>query len=147
MAQATYIVADRKTKSAFLVDPRRDVDLFLNEIKELGLQLKGVFITHMHADFVSGHLEVYKRVGCPIFVSRKSQVLYPHYPVEDGELLRLGDYRVRCIETPGHTPGCISFVVQDATGKALHAFTGDTLFVGSVGRPDLLGSVGFKVSE
>ena len=132
------------------MDPRRDVDVYLREIESRGLKLKGILLSHVHADFVSGHLELHERSGATICVSSAAPVTYPHLPCDDGEYLVLTDrYAMKALHTPGHTPGCITWLIVDRTNgdRPLDAFTGDTLFVGSCGRPDLLGSMGLTKEE
>jgi glyoxylase-like metal-dependent hydrolase (beta-lactamase superfamily II) len=114
-------------------------------LDERRLRLKGVLLTHLHADFVSGHEELRRRLGVTIFVGAGAEMQVPHYPVHDGEQLVLSSrYAMAAMTTPGHTTGCVTWLLVDRRdgNKPLKAFTGDTLFVGSVGRPDLLGSVG-----
>jgi glyoxylase-like metal-dependent hydrolase (beta-lactamase superfamily II) len=114
------------------VDPRRDVDVYLREIESRGLKLKGILLSHVHADFVSGHLELHERSGATICVSSAAPVTYPHLPCDDGEYLVLTDrYAMKALHTPGHTPGCITWLIVDRTNgdRPLDAFTGDTLFV------------------
>lgn len=148
LAQGSYMISHKG--SAFIIDPRRDVDMYLEEISSLGLRLKGVLETHVHADFVSGHKELSSRMGVPIFIGAGAGVKCGHYPVDDGEVLVLSeDYAFLALSTPGHTLGCTTWVLVDRAynNRPMMAFTGDTLFVGSVGRPDLLGSVGKSKEE
>ncbi len=126
--------------SCMLVDPGRDATIYQQIAKKEKAQIKAVFLTHSHADFVAGHLETVARTGCPIYVNKANHALYKHVGVKDGDTLKIGKALVKFIETPGHTPDGMCAIIYDA-GKPLKAkviFTGDTLFVGSVGRPDLL---------
>ena len=125
---------------ALVVDPGRDVDAYLDAAKKAKAEIAGVFLTHSHADFVAGHLELAKNAGCPVYASKESGAEYPFKPLSDGSELRIGEARVRAVTTPGHTPdGMCGYVFGPKSGEAPEAiFTGDTLFVGSVGRPDLL---------
>eukprot|EP00043_Microstomoeca_roanoka_P009009 m.86131 g.86131 ORF g.86131 m.86131 type:complete len:512 (-) comp14453_c1_seq4:302-1837(-) len=141
LAHASYLVAHEG--SAFLVDPRRDITPYVSYMQENNLKLKGVLETHLHADFVSGHLELNKRYGATIFIGEKAGAKFPHYPCADGDTLILSSkYAIQALPTPGHTFGCVTWLVVDReTGLAVKAFTGDTLFVGGNGRPDLVGAL------
>jgi rhodanese-related sulfurtransferase/glyoxylase-like metal-dependent hydrolase (beta-lactamase superfamily II) len=127
-------------KEALIVDPDRDVQFYLDYVAKNGLIIKGVYLTHSHADFVAGHLEIVKAVDCPIYQSAGGGAAYKINPMKDGSTFRIGSAVVKVLETPGHTPdgtcGLVFSGEEDKGGKVL--FTGDTLFVGSVGRPDLL---------
>jgi glyoxylase-like metal-dependent hydrolase (beta-lactamase superfamily II)/rhodanese-related sulfurtransferase len=145
LAQASYLVGDERTKTAVVVDPRRDVDLYVQRARELGLSIRWVLLTHFHADFAAGHLELARRTGAAICLGSVARPGFEHRALSDGEELVLGDVRIRCLHTPGHTPESVSYLVFDDTQSRteLHAvLTGDTLFVGDVGRPDLLTSIG-----
>src|ERR1044071_8481310 len=126
---------------AAVIDPQRDVDEYLAEAEAQGLQMKYVIETHLHADFVSGHQEIAARTGAQIIFGEKAGAEFEHRAVRDGEELRLGDVVLRFIETPGHTPEgvCVLIIDGDQPAKLL---TGDTLFIGDVGRPDLAGGKG-----
>ena len=140
LAQASYLVADERSGHAAIIDPRRDVDVYLEDLRRLGLTLDDVFLTHFHADFVSGHLELRERTGCRIRLGARAEADYAFVPVRDGEIIDLGSVRLEILETPGHTPEAISIVVKDmAAGgeRPAAVLTGDALFVGDVGRPDL----------
>jgi hydroxyacylglutathione hydrolase len=122
------------------VDPGRDVFTYLDTAKREGVTIKGVFLTHSHADFVAGHLELVKTAGCPIYQNGASGAGYPIKPIKEGSSLEFGAASLRFVETPGHTPDGICAFVYSAQKKDKPEliFTGDTLFVGSVGRPDLM---------
>ena len=147
LAQASYLIADESSKKAVIVDPRRDVELYLEEAKRRGLTIEWVLLTHFHADFLAGHLELREKTGAKIGLGRAAQAEYEFTPFADGEELVLGDeVRLQFLETPGHTPESMCILVFDrkANDEAPHAvLTGDTLFIGDVGRPDLMASVGF----
>ena len=149
LAQASYLVGDEKTGSAVIVDPRRDVDEYIDEAKTLGLEIKHVLLTHFHADFISGHVELRERTGADIRMGAKADPEFPFVAMKDGDLLELGDVRLQVLETPGHTPESVCILVfENAEAKDPHAvFTGDTLFIGDVGRPDLMASVGITAKE
>ncbi|HEU4382040.1 MAG TPA: MBL fold metallo-hydrolase [Anaeromyxobacteraceae bacterium] len=145
LAQASYLVGDEQSGRAVVVDPRRDVDEYLGEAERLGLSIEEVILTHIHADFVSGHLELRDRAGCRIRLGARAKVEYPFTGAREGDTVELGSVRLRILETPGHTPESISIAVFDLGRDPArpHAIlTGDALFVGDVGRPDLLASCG-----
>jgi len=150
LAQASYLIVDERTKTALVVDPRRDVELYLERARELGAEIRYVLLTHFHADFVSGHLELAEATGAEILLGAAGQPEYPHRGLEAGEVLEVGDVRIEARATPGHTPESTSYVIFDLTQSAElpHAvLTGDTLFIGDVGRPDLMSSVGVTAQE
>ncbi len=125
---------------ALVVDPGRDVDAHLEAARAAEAEIAGVFLTHSHADFVAGHLELAARANCPVYANKESGAGYPFQPLSDGSEIRVGAARVQAVTTPGHTPdGMCGYVFGPESGAQPEAiFTGDTLFVGSVGRPDLL---------
>jgi glyoxylase-like metal-dependent hydrolase (beta-lactamase superfamily II)/rhodanese-related sulfurtransferase len=125
---------------ALVVDPVRDAFAYLETAKKEGVTIKGVYLTHSHADFVAGHMEIVDAVNCPIYQSKKSGARYPFEPVGDGDAIEIGNATVKLIETPGHTPdGMCALVYSKETPDIPELmFTGDVLFVGSVGRPDLM---------
>ncbi len=134
LAHASYLIGD--SGQAAVIDPKRDVHDYLETAKRENLKIVAIFETHPHADFVSGHLELARRTGAAIYISHRAPATYPRSPMRDGDVVRVGSLEIRCLETPGHSPDSMSFVVQ-AAGKCVNVFTGDTLFVGDVGRPDL----------
>jgi hydroxyacylglutathione hydrolase len=144
LAQASYMIGSRG--EAAVVDPRRDVEEYLEEAQKEGLTIRHVIETHLHADFVSGHRELATRTGARIYFGARAGAAFEHVPVKDGEEVRVGDVRLRFLETPGHTPESISILVFEGspdTGEPSAVLTGDTLFIGDVGRPDLAaGSAG-----
>jgi glyoxylase-like metal-dependent hydrolase (beta-lactamase superfamily II)/rhodanese-related sulfurtransferase len=145
LAHASYLIGDERTHSAAIVDPQRDVDGYLAEAAKRGLKIERVFLTHFHADFVAGHLELAARTGARIYLGAKASADFEFTPLRDGETLEFGDVRLKILETPGHTPEGISILVFDLARdpNTPHAvLTGDTLFIGDVGRPDLLTSQG-----
>jgi hydroxyacylglutathione hydrolase len=141
LAQASYMIGDGG--EAVVVDPRRDVEVYVEEAAARGLTIRHVIETHVHADFVSGHRELADRVGATIWVSPEASAGYPHRPAEDGAEIRVGQVRLRFLATPGHTLDSISLLVFEAADSPAPAavLTGDTLFIGDVGRPDLAASV------
>ena len=138
LSHYSYIVVS--AKEALIVDPDRDVQFYLDYAARNSLTIKGVYLTHSHADFVAGHLEIVKAAGCPIYQSASSGAGYKIEPMKDGSIFKIGAAVVKVLETPGHTPdgtcGLIYAGENDNVGKVL--LSGDTLFIGSVGRPDLL---------
>ena len=126
---------------ALLVDPGRDVFAYLAQAEKDKFTIGGVFLTHSHADFVAGHIEVAERLGVPIHISAKAGAGYEHRALGEGDTLEVGEAVMRFVETPGHTPDGMCALVSNraAPDQPLHLLTGDTLFIGSVGRPDLMG--------
>jgi glyoxylase-like metal-dependent hydrolase (beta-lactamase superfamily II)/rhodanese-related sulfurtransferase len=150
LAHASYLVGDETTGVAAVVDPQRDVDQYLEFASQKRLRIEHVVLTHLHADFVAGHLELRDRVGATIYLGAKASAEYAFTPLADGDEVRLGAIRLRALETPGHTPESISLLVFDftvSTGTPVGVLTGDTLFVGDVGRPDLRASLGWSASD
>src|SRR5467141_3026671 len=134
LAHASYLIGS--DGEAVVVDPQRDVDQYTYEAAAHSLAIKYVIETHLHADFVSGHRELAARSGAEIVFGARANAEFPHRPVRDGEVLRLGGIELRAMETPGHTPESISWLVSE-NGQPSKLMTGDTLFIGDVGRPDL----------
>ena len=150
LAHASYMVADEATKIAAVIDPQRDIDQYLADAELNGFQIKYVFLTHFHADFVAGHIELRDRAGAKIYLGERAQAEYDFTPVKDGDVVEFGKVRLSVLETPGHTPEGISLLVYDLdeSDREPHAvLTGDTLFIGDVGRPDLLASIGVTEDE
>jgi glyoxylase-like metal-dependent hydrolase (beta-lactamase superfamily II)/rhodanese-related sulfurtransferase len=145
LSQASYLIGDEKTGTAAVVDPRRDVEQYLQDATDAGLRITHVILTHFHADFVAGHLELRKRAGARIYLGARAEAQFDFTPLHDGDALELGEVRLAILETPGHTPEGISIVVYDlaVSDRVPRAvLTGDTLFIGDVGRPDLMASAG-----
>ena len=138
LAHASYFIGSDGV--AAVVDPQRDVDVYLREAEEHGFKIRYVIETHLHADFVSGHRELAARTGARIYLGARADAAFPHVDIHDGDELRIGKCRVQFLETPGHTLESISAVVYDEDSNAPKmVLTGDTLFIGDVGRPDLGG--------
>ena len=137
LAHASYLLGSEG--EAAVIDPQRDVDIYLEAAKEHGLQIRHIFETHLHADFVSGHKELAARTGAKIYIGAQAGATFPHVDVRDGYEMAVGKLRIRVLETPGHTPESICLVVTDTerSGTPWAVLTGDTLFLGDVGRPDL----------
>ena len=149
LSQASYLIGDETTGRAVVVDPRRDIDEYVRDATEAGLTIELVIETHFHADFLSGHLELAEATGAEIGFSSVAETEFPSRKLVDGERISLGDVVLEIRHTPGHTPESISVVVwEDADDEAPYGvLTGDTLFIGDVGRPDLLASIGFTKDE
>ena len=150
LSQASYLIGDERTGTAVVVDPRRDVDEYVADAAARGLRIEHAILTHFHADFVAGHLELRDRVGARIHLGGRAQADYDFSPLRDGDVLELGQVRLRVLETPGHTPEAISLLLYDlavSDREPQAVLTGDTLFIGDVGRPDLMASVGVSADE
>lgn len=134
---------------AIVIDPQRDVDQYIAEAQSRNQRIKYVIETHSHADFVSGHIELATRTGAQIVFGKRAATGFPALKVGDGDELSFGAVRLRFIETPGHTPEGVTVIAEDTADSSapLKMFTGDTLFIGDVGRPDLIGSKGFTSEE
>jgi glyoxylase-like metal-dependent hydrolase (beta-lactamase superfamily II)/rhodanese-related sulfurtransferase len=149
LAHASYLLADEASGEAVVVDPQRDVEQYVEDAHALGCRISHVFLTHFHADFLAGHLELRDREEAEIHLGARAKAEYLFTPMADGSTLQVGDLRLEVLETPGHSPESISILVYDPEqGDAPHAvLTGDTLFIGDVGRPDLRASLGWSAEE
>ncbi len=146
LSHASYLLGDEATGRAIVVDPRRDVDIYLGEAAECGLRIERVIETHIHADFLSGHLELTAATGAVISYGEGADVEFPIEPLRDGQRISLGEVTLEILATPGHTPESICIVVYQRPDDDVPygVLTGDTLFVGDVGRPDLLAAAGLS---
>ncbi|HMD08793.1 MAG TPA: MBL fold metallo-hydrolase [Candidatus Acidoferrum sp.] len=150
LAHASYFIGDETAGTAAVVDPQRDIDSYLEFATEHNLNIKHVILTHLHADFVAGHLELRDRVGATIYLGAKAQAEYRFTPLSDGSVVEFGHVRLKALETPGHTPESISILVYDLNrgeNDPYAVLTGDTLFVGDVGRPDLRAAMGWSAKD
>jgi len=150
LAHASYLIADERSKIAAVVDPQRDIQQYLDDAAAAGYTIRYVFLTHFHADFLAGHIELRNQAGAQICLGNRAGAEFEHLALKDGDNIMLGDVRIQIMETPGHTPEGISLLVFDQTRSTTepHAvLTGDTLFIGDVGRPDLLASIGVTADE
>jgi glyoxylase-like metal-dependent hydrolase (beta-lactamase superfamily II)/rhodanese-related sulfurtransferase len=150
LSHASYMITDEKTKTAVVVDPQRDIDQYLADAKAGGYTIKHVFLTHFHADFIAGHIELRDKAGATIHLGRRAEAEFECVQMKDGDVVEFGDVKLEILETPGHTPEGISILVYDLAKSAnepLAVLTGDTLFIGDVGRPDLLASIGVTADE
>ena len=139
LAHASYLVGSEGV--AAVIDPQRDVDIYIDAAREKGLRIEHIVETHLHADFVSGHHELAERTGARIYLGDGSGAAFPHTSVKDGDSVQFGACRFDFLQTPGHTMESVCIVMTDLASPARPraVFTGDTLFVGDVGRPDLSG--------
>lgn len=135
LSEAAYFIADGT--EAAVIDPLRDVDGYIKKAEALGVTIKYIFETHFHADFVSGHVELSRKTRAPIVYGPDTQAGFPIHQAKDGEEFKIGRLRLKAIHTPGHTLESTCYLLNDEGGKPYCIFTGDTLFVGDVGRPDL----------
>lgn len=150
LAHASYMIGDETSGAALVVDPQRDVDAYAADAELAGLRIEHVVLTHFHADFIAGHLELRDRFRARIHLGARAETEYAFDPLAEGDAIDLGRVRIRTLETPGHTPEGISLLVfdLDRSSEAPYAvLTGDTLFIGDVGRPDLMASVGVTAGE
>jgi rhodanese-related sulfurtransferase/glyoxylase-like metal-dependent hydrolase (beta-lactamase superfamily II) len=150
LAHASYLLGDEASHTAVIVDPQRDIQQYLDDAEKLGLQIRHVFLSHFHADFIAGHLELRDRCGAIIHLGSRAVTEYAFVPMHDGDTLDFPGMRLQILETPGHTIESISILVFDpahSSTKPCAVLTGDTLFIGDVGRPDLRASLGFTAEE
>ncbi len=137
IAYSSYLLAGKA--SCAIIDPQRDVDLYIHQARELGVTITHILQTHLHADFISGHMDLAQRTGASIYAPGAAQCEFDHVPVAEGDTIEIEDMLLQVIETPGHTPEHVCYTVTDrARGDTpIGVFVGDVLFVGDVGRPDL----------
>jgi hydroxyacylglutathione hydrolase len=150
LAHASYLIADKASRTAIVVDPQRDIQQYVDDAAQLGVQIRHVFLTHFHADFLAGHLELRDRCGADIRLGAQAKAEYAFVPMKDGDTLELPGLRLQVLETPGHTIESISILVFDlakSADKPDAVLTGDTLFIGDVGRPDLRASIGWSAQQ
>ena len=150
LAHASYLIADEDSGVAAVIDPQRDVEQYLEDADRIGCRIAHVFLTHFHADFVAGHLELLDRCGAAIHLGARASAEYPFAPMGDGATVQLGGVRLEVLQTPGHSPESISILVFDAErgeDAPRAVLTGDTLFIGDVGRPDLRAALGWTAEH
>src|SRR5580700_7615304 len=150
LAHASYLLGDEASSTAIVVDPQRDIQQYLADASTFGLQIRHVFLTHFHADFVAGHLELRDRCGATIHLGSRARAEYAFTAMKDGDRLEFPGLCLEVLETPGHTIESISILVFDSRkdpAKPHAVLTGDTLFIGDVGRPDLRASLGWTAND
>jgi glyoxylase-like metal-dependent hydrolase (beta-lactamase superfamily II)/rhodanese-related sulfurtransferase len=150
LAHASYLVADEASGVAVVIDPQRDVEGYISDAHRRGCRIEHVILTHLHADFLAGHLELRDLESAQIHLGARAEAEYEFTPLAEGDRLELGGVRLEALETPGHSPESISILVYDLAPDAEHphaVLTGDTLFIGDVGRPDLRASLGWSAEE
>lgn len=152
LSHASYLIGDESSGDAAVVDPQRDIEQYVADAAAAGLRIRHVLLTHFHADFVAGHVELRDRLGARIYLGKRAAAEYAFVPVGDGDRVMLGEVVLEVMETPGHTPEGISIVIYESAASAgstapFGVLTGDTLFIGDVGRPDLLASQGVSEVE
>ncbi|PYS59656.1 MAG: MBL fold metallo-hydrolase, partial [Acidobacteria bacterium] len=137
LAHASYLIGSEG--EAVVVDPQRDVDQYIQEAGTQNLGIKYIIETHLHADFISGHRELAARTGAEIVFGKRAEATIPHHAVREGDELTVGRVKLRFMETPGHTPEsvCVLVIDTEVSDQPQKVLTGDTLFIGDVGRPDL----------
>ena len=150
LAHASYLLGDEQSGTAVIVDPQRDVHQYIVDAEKFGLKIRHTFLTHFHADFLAGHLELRDACGATIHLGSRAEAEYGFLPMEDGDVLEFPGMRLQVLHTPGHTFESISILVFDLAKdktKPYAVLTGDTLFIGDVGRPDLRASLGWTANE
>ena len=135
LSEAAYYIESEG--EAAIIDPLRDIEEYLVLAKERKSTIKYIFETHFHADFVSGHLDLAQASGAPIVYGPETETSFPIYRAKDGEIFKLGNLTIEVLHTPGHTLESSCYLFREPNGNPYAIFTGDTLFVGDVGRPDL----------
>lgn len=144
LAQGSYLIACQETKEAIVIDAKRDIDTYLELAKQKGFTIKYLTETHIHADYLAGSRELAAVTGAELYLSAEGgegwRYEFPHHPLKDGDVMKMGNLKFEVLHTPGHTPESISFLLTDcpAADEPMMIFTGDFVFVGDVGRPDLL---------
>lgn len=150
LAHASYLLGDEATSTGVVVDPQRDIQQYLDDAQRFGLEIRHVFLTHFHADFIAGHLELRDHCSATIHLGDRAKAEYAFTPMKDGDAIELPGMRLQVLETPGHTIESISILVFDLNkndAKPHAVLTGDTLFIGDVGRPDLRASLGWTAAD
>ncbi len=147
IALSSYILAGEECCA--VIDPQRDVDLYIDEARDLGVQITHILQTHMHADFISGHMDLAEKTGAAIYVAKSAKCEFEHVALREGDTIELEDIVIKVLETPGHSPDHLCYVVVDtARGEEpVCTFVGDTLFVGDVGRPDIFPDIANELSD
>src|ERR1700691_5898633 len=150
LAHASYLLGDEASATAIIVDPQRDIQQYIADAEKLGVKIRHVFLTHFHADFVAGHLELRDLCAADIRLGAQAKAEYAFVPMHDGDTLNFPGLRLQVLETPGHTIESISILVFDLDKDPANpqaVLTGDTMFIGDVGRPDLRASLGWTAQD
>lgn len=150
LSQASYLIGDKESKTAVLVDPERDIDKYVKDAEAQGLTITHVILTHVHADFIAGHIESEKRLKTKICMGYKADAKFKFEPLKENDIIKVGRLNLKVLETPGHTTESISILVYDTkqnADKPYAVLTGDCLFIGDVGRPDLMATLGVTAKE
>lgn len=147
IAHSSYILAGKS--SCAVIDPQRDIDFYINEARALGVEITHIMQTHLHADFISGHMDLAEKTGAKIYVAKAAHCTFDHVALEEGDSVELEDMVIEVLETPGHTPEHLCYVVIDKSRSEspVGVFVGDTLFVGDVGRPDLFPDMATELAD
>src|SRR6478735_959085 len=145
LAQGAYYI--ESAGEAAIIDPLREVEPYLQKAARNNAKIRYVLETHFHADFVSGHLDLAEKTGAPIVYGPNAAPAFNFYSAKDGEELKLGKVTIKVIHTPGHTMESTCYLLKDETGKEVALFSGDTLFIGDVGRPDLAQKVKAELTQ
>jgi len=145
LAQGAYYI--ESNGEAAIIDPLRETQPYMDRAEDNGVAIKYIFETHFHADFVSGHLDLAKKSGAKIVYGPNAKTTYKKHLAKDGEVFKIGEVTITVLHTPGHTPESTTYLLKDKNGKEHAIFTGDTLFIGDVGRPDLAQKMGKITKE
>lgn len=147
IAHSSYILAGSDVCA--VIDPQRDINKYIDEARALGVKITHILQTHLHADFVSGHMDLAEKTGAKIYVAKSAKCTFEHVALSEGDTIEIEDIVIQVLETPGHTPEHLTYVVTDTTRgeEPVCAFVGDTLFVGDVGRPDLFPDIAEELAE
>ncbi|MFO7942782.1 MAG: rhodanese-like domain-containing protein [Anaerolineales bacterium] len=147
IAHSSYLLAGKNYCA--VIDPQRDVDVYITEARTMGIEITHILQTHLHADFISGHMDLAKKTGAKIYTAKSAQCTFDHVALSEGDSIELEDMLLQVLETPGHTPDHLSYVVIDKTrsDSPIGVFVGDTLFVGDVGRPDLFPDMAEELAQ
>lgn len=146
IAHSSYILAGQN--SCAVIDPQRDIDVYIHEARAQGVEITHILQTHLHADFISGHMDLAKKTGAKIYVAKSARCTFEHVPLSEGDTIELENMILQVLETPGHTPEHLSYMVTDRARaeSPIGVFVGDTLFVGDVGRPDLFPDIAIELA-
>jgi len=147
IAHSSYLLADKSYCA--VIDPQRDVDVYITEARAMGVEITHILQTHLHADFVSGHMDLANKTGAKIHIAKSAQCTFDHVALSEGDSIELEDMLLQVLETPGHTPEHLSYVVIDKSRSdgPIGVFVGDTPFVGDVGRPDLFPDMAEELAQ